>query len=126
MQVEASRDMYENEPVRWLYQGKNSGWWLYEPRHNKALEEIYQTYRSDPHGYDGSRHAVTIAALPYTFDFEHGVQISARGNRRRIQRSTRDTVAQQHHRVVKGVGGMQLQVTAAAAPPPVAAGSGTH
>lgn len=113
MAVEASTDLYENERVRWMYQGKNSGWWLFEPRQNKELEEIYKTYRSDPDRYDRKQHALVIAALSYTFDFANKVQISARGNQRRIKRTTREKVAHKYSNRVKGIGGMQLQVVPA-------------
>jgi len=87
---------------RWYYQGRNNGYWLYDGRTMKEIEEAYQ----DP---ERKNIEVSVAGFLYIIDFERLVQFrKADPNRiRKIKREEHESPNKQLN--VKGIAGLRLQ-----------------
>uniref|UniRef100_A0A034VU06 E3 ubiquitin-protein ligase n=1 Tax=Bactrocera dorsalis TaxID=27457 RepID=A0A034VU06_BACDO len=88
---------------QWFYEGRNGGWWAYDPRSSNDIEDAYQTRMLGTSLIDleeDCRHEVLICGAIYTIDFgdmvQHPVQNPSR--KRKICRSK--------HMPTKGVAGI--------------------
>lgn len=91
----------ESTKPTWLYQGRNDGWWRYDPVTDKILEEGYQNYLNE---HDSSTIDVTILNRSYIIDFEHMTQAPRFfGQTRGIKRVDEDN----DNIFIKGIAGLQ-------------------
>uniref|UniRef100_A0A0A1XIA7 E3 ubiquitin-protein ligase n=1 Tax=Zeugodacus cucurbitae TaxID=28588 RepID=A0A0A1XIA7_ZEUCU len=88
---------------QWFYEGRNGGWWAYDPRSSKDIEDAYESRMLGTGMIDleeDCRHQVLICGAIYTIDFvnmlQHPVQNPSR--KRKICRSK--------HMPTKGVAGI--------------------
>lgn len=91
--VEKKESSAETEEAVWYYEGRN-GWWQYEPRTNRDIEQAYLAEKQSCE--------VLIAGFVYVIDLENMVQCRRSQNtrRRRICRNLSPTA------VRKGVAGV--------------------
>uniref|UniRef100_W8B4Z7 E3 ubiquitin-protein ligase n=1 Tax=Ceratitis capitata TaxID=7213 RepID=W8B4Z7_CERCA len=88
---------------QWFYEGRNGGWWAYDPRSSKDIEDVYQTRMLGTGTVDLEEDCsfeILICGKLYTIDFGDMVQhpIENTTRKRKIRRSK--------HMPTKGVAGI--------------------
>lgn len=83
----------------WCYSGRQHGWWAFEPQMNEELEKAYQEYLSNN---SNKTHKLKIGTITYTYDFEKMIQVSDKGNIRKICKSKTSNNS------LKGIAGLQI------------------
>ena len=87
----------DTDQIRWMYSGRNNGWWYYEPSISDTIEKGYQKFLDDESNLE-----VDIMGRVYIIDYDEMVQ-TYKNYSRKIQRKT-----DQESVVVKGIAGMKL------------------
>lgn len=96
----SSNDSYNvDDSVRWLYQAKDGGWWLYEQR---LIDEIEKAYTNQKHKLE-----VQISGFMYVIDLKQMVQYRAEkpNRQRKIKRQTTAPTTSEY----KGVAGILIK-----------------
>lgn len=119
---EEKEEEEERGKVRWYYQAKSGGWWVYEERVTLELEKSYQSLMQSELEEDkdeaktvkeGERDKlleIQISGFPYIVDFQRMIQYR-QDKPDRIRRIKRDTAEEEEEALVRGVAGVPLAPT---------------
>jgi E3 ubiquitin-protein ligase RNF146 len=99
----------ENIDNRWLYSGRNNGWWVYSDSHNHIIEDAYKRYlQRELLGSEGDDFVVIhIYGKEYTINFTDMTQRSPVGDWRNVQRLSIEDL-EDFEGLCKGVAGIQV------------------
>ena len=90
-----------NHTSKWLYSGRNDGWWYYDTETSTDIERGYQQFLLDP---TNSTINITVLGKTYTINFTEMTQRSL-FNVRDIKRESDVDKSQ-----IKGIAGLQLKI----------------
>jgi E3 ubiquitin-protein ligase RNF146 len=91
---------------KWLYSGRNSGWWYYSKEYDEIIEESWNKYKNlaEP-GVTKSYVNINILGRNYKIDFYSMTQIANSGEIRSIKRIDQ---SEEENIIVKGITGLQI------------------
>lgn len=118
-EAQISEEDYKNVAThKWMYSGRNDGWWYYDPNSSKIIEEAYSKY-TDVKEVDSADEVNTsielnILGRTYTINFErmeqtHGI------NTRKIKRVGNGINIPS---TIKGIAGLAVSAKIKELPPP--------
>ena len=91
---------------KWMYSGRNNGWWYYSPEHDEIIEEVWnmaKKYRPDSLGSISLN--INILGRLYLIDFDKMTQSADSGVIRNIKRVEKFDEGDDD---VKGISGIQV------------------
>ena len=96
----------ENVNYRWLYSGRNNGWWAYTNSHNRIIEAAYQEFQEDS---NSSSVSINICGREYAVNFSTMKQMSPYGDQRNIKRLyLQEDLEGFDEKSLKGIAGIQV------------------
>ena len=101
----------EDVDYRWLYSGRNNGWWAYTDSHNRIIEAAFKSFLQEDllGGGGGDTVCVTIYGKVYTINFTDMKQTSPHGDWRNIKRLASDEDLEGFdEKSLKGIAGIQV------------------
>ena len=95
----------EDVNYRWLYSGRNTGWWAYTDSHNRIIEDAYNSFLQD----STSTADINIYGKIYTINFSHMTQKSPHGDWRNVKRlGSVEDLDNFDEKSLKGIAGIQV------------------
>jgi hypothetical protein len=109
-------DVYENAKMaeitmkdvnyRWLYSGRNNGWWAYSDSHNRIIEDAYNSFLQD----STSTTNINVYGKNYCINFSHMTQRSPYGDWRNLKRlGTIEDLDNFDEKSLKGIAGIRVE-----------------
>ena len=100
----------EDVDHRWLYSGRNNGWWAYTDSHNCIIEAAYQEFQNEEGDSNSFSVDINIYGKNYTVNFLNMTQISPTGDWRNIKRLSADKPLDgSDGKSLKGIAGIQAE-----------------
>ena len=102
----------ENVDYRWLYSGRNDGWWAYSDSHNRIIEAAFKSFLQEEMLGDGGDDSVSINIYGkvYTISFTDMTQKSPYNDWRNIKRLAGDEDIENFDgKTLKGIAGIQVE-----------------
>nr|QBK85429.1 MAG: WWE domain protein [Marseillevirus LCMAC101] len=97
----------DNVDYRWLYCGRNNGWWAYTDTHNRIIEAAFQDFLEN--NVDNSV-SIVIYGKSYAVNFTAMTQTSPHGDTRGIKRLATDEDLENFDETsLKGIAGIQIK-----------------
>jgi E3 ubiquitin-protein ligase RNF146 len=90
---------------KWLYSGRNSGWWYYSKEYDEIIEEAWNKCKNPEVGTK-SYVNINILGRNYKIDFYSMKQIATTGEIRNIKRV--EILGEEENIIVKGITGVQI------------------
>lgn len=90
---------------KWMYSGRNHGWWYFSPDIDDMIEHEWSKYNEELSNGSHSNHStfsISILGMQYTIDFINMTQTSLLHNVRKIKREENAS------ETVKGISGIQI------------------
>lgn len=95
--------------IKWIYSGRNSGWWYYDFQTNELIEQNYQKYMKNSDEIS-PRFEIYLFYNKYTIDFSNMVQISSNNSyKRNIKRIEDKEVEDKNIYDIKGIAGLKIE-----------------
>ncbi len=103
----------EDVDYRWLYSGRNSGWWAYSDSHNRIIEAAFKSFLQEDllgGGDDTGSVNINIYGKNYTVNFTAMTQTSSHGDWRNIKRlASEEDLEGFDEKLLKGIAGIQVE-----------------
>lgn len=102
------KDYENNSKYKWLFQGRNFGWWEYEKEQSDEIEIMYNKYNKNiQNKEDNEKYKLVICSNIYEIDFKDMLQINISNNSvREIKRIKNDDSNEDIF--IKGVAGLKV------------------
>lgn len=101
-------DFEIDDDAVWIYSGKHSGWWYFDPKANKSVEELYQLFKNKQ--LTNQNNQVSICGYLFSFNFDDMEQKNKQnGAIRHVKRLPEDELeAFQAKNQIKGICGIKV------------------